>query len=204
MAFFSKEKKRDLKPCTDEELTVRFSKTGDMDSFEELYQRYVYLVYGSCLKYLKNVEDSKDATNDIFEALIHKIPQQEKIDFFSTWLHKVVRNHCLSRFRGKNKIIVSELDEKKFEKNSDFFMENEGFLSLYNREGSELDEILILKAMKRLNADQKACIHAFFMDSLSYKEIAEKLNYPLIKVKSHIQNGKRNLRTIILELKSRA
>ena len=63
-----------------------------------------------------------------------------------------------------------------------------------NGEGHKYDEQSILKAVAALSVEQRRCIELFFYQDQSYQQIAEKTGYELKKVKSYIQNGKRNLR----------
>lgn len=66
----------------------------------------------------------------------------------------------------------------------------------------EKDRQLELMAMclEELNSEQQQCVTLFYLEKKSYQEIAEKTGYSLMQVKSHIQNGKRNLK-ILLEKK---
>ena len=50
-----------LNRISDEKLVIRFRKTGDPGIIGELYYRYVHLVYGVCIKFLKDREESRDA-----------------------------------------------------------------------------------------------------------------------------------------------
>ena len=59
----------------------------------------MHLVYGVCLKYLKEREESKDAVMQIFEKLIVEIPKHN-IENFSSWLHVVTKNYCLMQLRS--------------------------------------------------------------------------------------------------------
>ncbi len=59
----------------------------------------MHLVYGVCLKYLKDREESKDAVMQIFEKLIIEIPKHN-IENFRSWLHVVTKNYCLMQLRS--------------------------------------------------------------------------------------------------------
>ena len=87
---------------------------------------YMHLVYGVCLKYLKNRDESKDAVMQIFEKLITEIPKQ-KIENFRSWLHVVTKNYCLMQLRS------DKSQKEKFNEwinDPSVFMENEhGFAS---------------------------------------------------------------------------
>ena len=53
-------------------------------------------------------------------------------------------------------------------------------------------------AINRLKPDQKRCIVLFFFESKSYKEIENLTSFSAKEIKSHIQNGKRNLKNLVI------
>jgi RNA polymerase sigma-70 factor (ECF subfamily) len=63
------------------------------------------------------------------------------------------------------------------------------------------DKEFILNHLKdsidELKEDQRTCIELFYLKECSYQEIALVTGFSLNEVKSHIQNGKRNLKNII-------
>ncbi len=204
MAFLFQKKQKNITSLSDEELCRYFSNNGKEEYFAELYRRYAHLVYGQCLKMLDNKEDSHDMTMEIFETLYSKIREQKDIQSFNFWIYSVVKNKCISFLRKRNKNTWTEYDQNIHENNPDLFMENEVFLRLCNEEEEKQPENLIEKAIGRLKKkEQRECITAFYLEELSYQQVSDKLRYPLPKVKSYIQNGKRNLKNIILEMKSK-
>src|SRR4030065_319564 len=97
MAFISLRKISGKK--TEEDLIAEFSSSHDPEVLGELYSGYMHLVYGVCLKYLKDREESRDAVMNIFEKLITEIPKQ-KIENFRSWLYVVTKNYCLMQLRS--------------------------------------------------------------------------------------------------------
>ncbi|HMC85794.1 MAG TPA: sigma-70 family RNA polymerase sigma factor, partial [Chitinophagaceae bacterium] len=92
---------------SDKELVLAYQQSGDLKLLSNLYQRYMELVYGVCLKYLADPETAKDAVMQVFEELIIKLKKHE-VDNFKSWLYTVAKNHCLMQLRsGKNKKTVS-------------------------------------------------------------------------------------------------
>lgn len=178
------------KPPDDNELIRLYRRTGDSAYAGDLYERYVHLVYGVCMKYLKNEEDSKDAVMQIFEKLLIELKIHE-VSNFKSWLHVLAKNHCLmwlrsARVRHEKSILSYEVSDD---------METGDRLHL----GSEEDNLegnlaLLEKGIQVLPAEQKQCIELFYLQQKCYKEIAELTGYDLKKVKSYIQNGKRNLK----------
>lgn len=178
-------------------LLSRFIKTGDLEILGELYQPYMPLVYGVCLKYLQDRESSKDAVMQIFEKLIVDIPNHD-IQNFKSWLYVVSKNFCLMKIRA---------DKSKNEKHKKFQIEQEIFVESEN-EMHPIDEIInsdpdkaLKECIEKLKAEQKQCIELFYFRDKCYREISEMLSMDEKKVKSYLQNGKRNLK-ICLENKN--
>ena len=69
-------------------------RTGRTAGWGRLYSRYLPLVYGVCLKYLRNPDDAGDAVMDIFEELTVKVGRYE-VERFRPWLYTLAKNHCL-------------------------------------------------------------------------------------------------------------
>lgn len=186
--IFKITRKRRVKK-SDEELLDTFISTGDLEILGELYSEYMHLVYGVCLKYLKDREESMDAVMQIFEKLISELPNQ-KIIHFKSWLHSVTRNFCLMKIRSQK-----SLDEKHNEwiKENTFFMENEPDPHPIDESGPDM-ELALIDCINRLKDEQKLCIEMFYFDNKCYNEIAAELRMDEKKVKSYLQNGKRNLK----------
>ena len=52
-------------------------------------------------------------------------------------------------------------------------------------------------SVNQLNKEQGECVKLFYLEGKSYQEVAELTSYSIKKVKSYIQNGKRNLKNIL-------
>ncbi|HVN58816.1 MAG TPA: sigma-70 family RNA polymerase sigma factor [Bacteroidales bacterium] len=186
------------KQGSEDELLEVFRKSGDLGALGELYSGYMHLVYGVCLKYLKDRDESKDAVMQIFEKLITEIPRHE-IANFRSWLHVLTKNFCLMQLRsGKT------LQEKREEwlAESEFFMEYDHELHPIDENGGEM-EAALRDCIDRLKEDQKSCIRMFYFENKCYNEIAKDLSMDEKKVKSYLQNGKRNLKICLEEKNGR-
>ncbi|MGB5007551.1 MAG: sigma-70 family RNA polymerase sigma factor, partial [Ferruginibacter sp.] len=93
----------------DKELLIAFKQTGNINLLSTLYQRYMDLVFGVCLKYFKDAERSKDAVMDIFDELNTKLRVHE-VENFKSWLHVLARNHCLMQLRSPRNIKTTEFN----------------------------------------------------------------------------------------------
>ena len=180
---------------SDEELVRLFREKQDLEVLGVLYKRYMLLVYGVCMKYFKNREDSQDAVMQIFEVMVKDIPRFE-IQNFKGWLYTVTRNYCLMQLRKS-----SREKNRHPEISPVVFMESTAVMHPIEEEPNEdLQERLKL-CLEQLKEEQRRCVELFYYQQQCYKEIATGLNIGEEKVKSYIQNGKRNLK-ICLESKA--
>ena len=168
---------------SDETLLDQIRNGGDSRCLGELYVRYGHLVFGVCLKYLKNQMDAEDLTSEIFERLSQKIRNHD-IANFKSWLYSVTKNECFMRLRKKS-IQTNELNDELFGETPD------------NKEELETKESqfeLLETALDELKAEQHDCIRLFYIEKKSYDQISQELRISVKQVKSAIQNGKRNLK----------
>jgi RNA polymerase sigma-70 factor, ECF subfamily len=179
---------------TDEELLRQFNSRRNLEILGELYSRYMHLVYGVSVRYLGNREDARDSVMHIFEKLAAELPGQQ-IRNFKSWLYVLTKNHCLMQIRSQ-KSASGKMEGYQFEQE---FMESEAEMHPIDREDHSVEEDL-QHCIEKLKAEQKQCIELFYYQKLCYQEIAEHLKISEKKVKSFLQNGKRNLK-ICLESK---
>jgi RNA polymerase sigma factor (sigma-70 family) len=177
-----------LKGQEDAALLVQYKSTGSLEVLGVLYNRYMHLVYGVCLNYLKDEEASKDAVMQIFEELVLKLKLHE-VQNFKSWLHVLTRNHCLMVLRksAKNPTVSIE----------DTFVENGNFVHLDIEDTKEKQLTVMEKCIETLPEEQRISVDLFYLQEKCYKEVAEVTGFELVKVKSYIQNGKRNLKICI-------
>ena len=169
---------------SDEDLVLNYRNENSSEIIGEIYKRYGHLVMGTCMKYLKNRADAEDMTMTLFEKLPHKLGNHT-IERFKSWLYMVTKNECLMLLRKKGHLsseITKELEAKD---------------ELHVVEAKEVQYELLEEAIKGLKEEQRKCIELFYIESKSYQEITSLLQLDIKKVKSAIQNGKRNLKLIL-------
>jgi RNA polymerase sigma-70 factor (ECF subfamily) len=189
-------KKRDK--MSDEDLVKEFSSSGDLEVLGELYSGYMHLVYGVCLKYFSDRDESMDSVMQIFEKLVHEIPRHD-IGNFRSWLHVVTKNYCLMQIRSQKSYAVKQ---NEWIEENQVFMENHYSPHPVDMDGKEMEEVL-RECIEKLKEEQKECIRQFYYENRCYNEIAVNMNLDEKKVKSHLQNGKRNLKLCIEEKNGR-
>ena len=174
---------------SDEDLVKRYKSKQDKTAIGELFKRHSLMCFSVCYNYLKDEEFAKDASMSIFEKLFSDLTKHQ-IENFRSWLHTVSRNYCLMQLRKQDMKLsktMLHLDQ------SQNFMELE---SLEHLDISEKEKQLqrLEKAILELKDKQQVCIRLFYIEQKSYEEITEITGYSTNEVKSHIQNGKRNLK----------
>jgi RNA polymerase sigma factor (sigma-70 family) len=178
-------KLRNISTVTDDAVLIeRFKSTGDMQLLAELYQRYMDLAYAVSLKYLKDTEAAKDAVMEVFEELIEKLKRHDVANFRS-WLYTVVKNHCLMKLRAASRNKSVNLDENSMQLREDL-----------HQDGDEKEWQLqqMSDCIGKLVTEQKLTIELFYLQQKCYKEITEITGLEWNKVRSLIQNGRRNLK----------
>lgn len=173
---------------TDAELVALYKQTQDMHVLSELYQRYMELVYGVCLKYFSDSERSKDAVMSIFEELVEKLKLHE-VHHFKSWLHTLTRNYCLMQLRTPKNLKTTGFNPDH--------MQLEETVHLNGVLEKEARFIKLEKCMDILPDEQKQVIQLFYLQQKCYDEIAEITGHEWNKVRSYIQNGRRNLKNCI-------
>ncbi len=171
---------------TDQELLQHFYADSNNEWLGILLQRYTLLLLGTCMKYLKNEEEAKDAVQQIFLKVISELPKY-KVVYFKSWLYMVAKNHCLMKLRDKTNTVEvnEEISLPAAEFDMPAMVEKERTLAVM--------EICI----NELNNEQKTCLMLFYLQKKTYLEITSITGYSLLQVKSHIQNGKRNLKILV-------
>lgn len=182
MSFFRK-----ISPdlSTDDELVAKYKATSELRVLSELYLRYMELVYGVCLKYFKDEEESKDAVQNIFEELIAKL-HKYPVTHFKAWLHQLAKNHCLMKMRSDKKFSKVEIDV--------YSMQNEDSEHLNNVMDKETHFSHLDFCIQQLAVEQKQVIALFYLEEKCYNEITILTGMEWKKVRSFIQNGRRNLK----------
>lgn len=181
-------KKQTYRKLSDEELCQHYREKHKPELIGLLFDRYHHLVFGLCLKYLKNETYSQDAVLSIFEKL-HKDLKNHEPRHFKSWLYMVSKNYCLNLLRKQKSTREKE--------DSYHYYNEQGEDESVNHQMKEAEYEKLEEALNELKEPQQTCIRMFFLEHKCYKEIAEVMDLSLKKVKSSIQNGKRNLKIIL-------
>lgn len=191
----NKQHKSGLQKLTDEQLVMRYAHSHDPECLGVLFERYTHLVFAVSLKYLGNESDAEDMVMQVFEKLFTEL-RHTGVIHFKSWLYSVTRNCCLMQLRHRQTVEKSRqqlLDDLETE-----LVETGGGEHLIPGTKDEDKFVSLESAISQLGDQQRRCIELFYLEERSYKEVATVTGFSLTEVKSHIQNGKRNLRNFLI------
>lgn len=174
---------------SDEELLAFYYADNDNRWLGILLQRYTLLLLGICMKYLRNEEEARDAVQQVFIKVLTNT-NRFQVESFRSWVAVMARNYCLMQLRGKGGKTVEMQDKMAHTKAEDA---EERLAHLEKDRKLELMQ----ESMQDLSNEQQQCLTLFYLEKRSYQEIVDQTGLSITQVKSHIQNGKRNLKIAI-------
>lgn len=192
-----------IKNLSDEQIVEQYIITSNNGYMAILFKRYAHLVLGICFKYFPDEIEAEDKMMDIFELVIKKIPNQE-IKYFKSWLFIVCKNYLLREIERKKsggKTIPFDVEKKSDDQSVEF--QHSSYLNSTDDGEIEINDIEfkeenVRKAVELLKDDQKKCITQFFYENKSYQEISDETGIEMNMVKSHIQNGKKRIKSLLI------
>jgi len=176
---------------TDQELLQNFYLERDNQWLGILLPRYTLLLLGVCMKYLKNEEEAKDSVQQVFLKAITELHKYQ-VDYFKSWIYMIAKNYCLMKLRDRPARSTTDLSEHVLA----VISEEEPDMKFRHLEKDRTLD-LMTNALEELSIEQKQCVTLFYLEKKSYQTIATTTGFSVLKVKSYIQNGKRNLKILL-------
>ncbi len=177
----------------DDELVLQFQ-NGDEHAFDLLVKRYEKTVRKGCFRFLNNAEDARDAAQEVFIKIYYGLDQFKPNAKFSTWLYRIMVNHCLNVIRTRKR--RSWL--AKFSKESD---DLEHSLTDDENPAAKLElserRAAVQDAIAALDEKLKTAVILHKYQGLSYKEIADVEKISLSAVESRIHRAKKKLAVLL-------
>jgi len=180
----------------DKELVETFL-SGDEESFALLVERHLSLVYKFVYRYLRNIDDANDVTQETFIKAwkyLHKFDTSKK---FTTWIVTIAKNTALDFIKRKKPLLFSKIEEGDGDLDA--------FLAPY-LEAQELPADIIARehiqadleaALQGIAPNYRAVLSLRYNEHLKFREIAETLREPIDTVKSKHRRGLALLRNAL-------
>jgi RNA polymerase sigma-70 factor (ECF subfamily) len=180
-----------MTPWTDEELVAR-SKTGDVDSFNQLVKRWERPIFALAYRTLGREEDARDVTQETFLRAFRALSGFKGDAKFSSWLYRIALNLCRDWMRKERRTPIAAIPEGvELEQLAGERGPVETVEDLAAR--TELSAV-VAKAMEHLPAEQRQAIILKEYHGLTFQEIADLMNCPLSTVKTRVYQGLSTLR----------
>jgi RNA polymerase sigma-70 factor (ECF subfamily) len=171
--------------ATDAQLLASYRESRDAEIAGLLLERYSLLLMGVCMKYLEDEDKAKDAVQQIFLKVLNDL-WKYRVENFSGWLYQVAKNHCFMQFRQEKKQGWKKTEGQLYAEDEAMIKEEIAFREM------QLENLA--ESIEKLNEEQRICIRLFYLEEKSYRQVAESTGFSIGEVKSHLQNGKRNLK----------
>lgn len=171
---------------------------GDEESLEFLIQNYIKPIYSFAYRYVGNVSDADDVTQEVFVKVWRNLKKFDQRKSFKTWIFAIAKNTALDHLKKRKAIPLSE-----FENN-----EGKNMLTETLADPSPLpDELLervgmvqmLTSAMGQLSPKYRMVLFLRYNDHFTFREIAESLEEPLDTVKSRHRRALIKLKGLLVD-----
>lgn len=186
-----------------EDVLVKQCQRGDSAATERLILRYQDRIYNVIFRMCANPDDAADLTQDTFVKIIENIDKFKGNSSFYTWAFRIAVNltisYCQKNFRLKARSLDADADQSSGQADKalkDFLYDETLPEPAKAAEDNELFK-LVIKAMMKLDEDQRTVVVLRDIEAMNYAQIAEVLDIELGTVKSRLSRARSNLKEIL-------
>ncbi len=172
---------------TDEELAISVQ-NGDKEAFGTLVKRYEAKLMRYGRKFLSTREDIEDMVQDIFISSYKNMKSFDASQRFSPWIYRIAHNAFVNGLRSKahNPLLLFDLDTLISHPVYEDPAEKE-------RESADMRK-MIDTGLEKISPKYREALILYYLEELSYQEIADVLHVPVSTVGVRIRRGKEALR----------
>ncbi|MDM5153124.1 sigma-70 family RNA polymerase sigma factor [Bacillus sp. DX1.1] len=179
-----------MKDKSDYEL-MNLVKKKHRPALEELYERYVKLIYSFVFKFTqRNEEKTKEIIQLVFLRLwTTKSTYDTSKGEYVNWLLTITRNICIDYIRKDSKENLNRIWTESLNSDKQFELEDPS-----NEIEDKINNTEIQEAKNKLSQPQKRLIDLLYWRGYSLNEIAKMENEPLGTVKNRLHQSLKRLR----------
>ncbi|MCA9567415.1 MAG: sigma-70 family RNA polymerase sigma factor [Myxococcales bacterium] len=184
---------------SDTELVDRF-KEGDRTAYTEIVRRYQDRVYTLAFRWMHDDQIAREVAQDVFLALYRALGGFRGDAKLSTWIHRVVVNHCKNRrlYRRRRQTDLHEpLEGRRTDDDvpaRQLAHDGPGTDAAIHRSEAEA---LVREALEHLDEEQRTIIVLRDVEDLGYDEIADILGVARGTVKSRLHRARATLAKVL-------
>jgi len=169
---------------------ARKAAQGDMNAFEQLYERHNRRVYSLCLRMTQNIAEAEDLAQEVFIQLLRKIGSFRGDSAFTTWLHRLTVNQVLMHFRKKSVKLEHTTEEGETPVQVVRGTENPRSMPV-------VDRIALDKALEQLPPGYRSVFVLHDVEGYEHEEIAKMLGVAVGTSKSQLHKARMKLRSLL-------
>jgi len=176
---------------SDEEL-VKKAIDNDELAFRALVERYTRAVYNIVYRFLRDPEETRDVTQEVFINLFRNLERFDSAYKFSTWIYKIATNQALYRYRARKKrnSVTATYGDMPESDPADMVCPEE---EIENR----LRQEKIMNLVECLEEKYRTAIILRHVLDLSYEEMQQILQLPLGTVKTNLFRARARLKSLM-------
>jgi len=171
----------------DRAIRMAAARAGDLAAFDGLMRQYERMVLVTALRLVGNIEDAKDASQEVFLRLYRNLGKVEATGHLSAWLYRVTVNVCYDM--GRKRMATAPVEEL-----------NELAASGENPQeiaaGAERRRVLEL-SLRQLAPKERAALVLRDLEGLSTEEVARALGSSEATVRSHVSKARVKVRDFV-------
>jgi RNA polymerase sigma-70 factor, ECF subfamily len=174
---------------------INKAQNGDKAALAELVGRYEQTVYNFAFKICRDPDKAEHIMQETFYSMVKSLHQFDGKSKLSTWLYKIVSNHCLMLARKlKNKQFIS-IDENEDDDSlyTESYTADWSAIPYKEAENKELRKILD-EAIQKLSPEYRMIFLLRDVEALSTEETAQVTDLSVPAVKSRLHRARAFLR----------
>jgi RNA polymerase sigma-70 factor, ECF subfamily len=184
--------------------TLGVGQTLPQATFESLFAAVMSSAYGVAMRFCHNQADAEDLVQEAAFLAYRGFDSFERGSNFKAWFFKILTNCYFSKRRKeKSRPVTSDLDDTP-----DLYIYARSGQAGYPTQGpdpaAQLMEALgterIVAAVNRLPEEYRVVSTLYFMEDLSYEEIARILECPVGTVRSRLHRGRKMLQKALWQI----
>ncbi len=174
---------------TDEQY-ARAVQAGDQQAFGPLVERYEAKLLRYGRKFLSAREDIEDIVQDVFVSAYRNIRSFDASQRFSPWIYRIAHNAFVDGIKSKSRNPFMRIDFDTF-----VTLPVHDDSALKDREQKEM-RAMIDQGLEKMSAKYREVLVLYYLEELSYKEIADVIQVPTGTVGARVNRAKSELRKI--------
>ena len=192
-----------LIPRDDDAALMEAIASGEVDSFERLYERHGPVVFATCLRILRDRAEAEEVLEEVFWEIWARRDRYDRSRSAPfSYLMTLARSRALDRLRFRKRREGVWLELHEADRNTLATASGDGANPFENASAVQR-RVAIDRALEELPASHRRAVEMNFFEGLSHREIAERLGDPLGTVKTHIRQGLLALRKVLRSLDER-